>query len=160
MIAESSISMDDFDVIGQHHQQTNSNDDMTVAEYLSEKVRDFDLSNRIETSSTLREALQKYEHMHGSMIENFWRTGSSSAKFLVVQLSRALGIGNRLLILIGAFLLSLLTERALLVHWPSYPAPLENLFALPPGTAGVLLPAILTFCFRHSFFLSSILGYG
>ncbi len=136
MIAESSISME-FDDMG--NQQTNSHYSMTVAEYLSEKGRMFDLSNRIETNSTLREALQKYERMHGSILENFRRTGSSSAKFLVVQLSRALGIGNRLLILIGAFLLSLLTERALLVHWPSYPAPLENMFALPPGTAGIFL---------------------
>ncbi len=143
MIAESSISME-FDDMG-NQQQTNSHYSMTVAEYLSEKGRVFDLSNRIETNSTLREALRKYEHMHGSMIEKFRRTGSSSAKFLVVQLSRALGIGNRLLILVGAFLLSLLTERALLVHWPSHPAPLENLFALPPGTAGILLPAILMF---------------
>jgi hypothetical protein len=110
----------------------NFTQSLPAMSYLGETGRAFDLNHRSGVNSTLHDDIQKYENMHRNMVEDY-KTGGSASKFVVVQLSRALGMGNRLLILVGSFLLSLLTNRGLLVHWPSHPAPMEHLFTLPPG---------------------------
>ena len=46
-------------------------------------------------------------------------TGQLALRYVVIALNDESGLGNRLLALISGYLLAILSERALLIHWPT-----------------------------------------
>eukprot|EP00698_Gefionella_okellyi_P017747 TRINITY_DN5233_c0_g1_i1.p1 TRINITY_DN5233_c0_g1~~TRINITY_DN5233_c0_g1_i1.p1 ORF type:complete len:419 (-),score=60.95 TRINITY_DN5233_c0_g1_i1:483-1739(-) len=64
-------------------------------------------------SLTLQQAIERYSRIHQEQLDAFARDGSG--RFVIIWPFG--GLGNRLLPSITGFLLSLLTDRALLVNW-------------------------------------------
>jgi hypothetical protein len=66
-------------------------------------------------------------------------------RLLVAVVSPTIGLGNRMLSIISAFLVALLSRRAMLIYWqPHVPPQLDELFALPPGLQWDYIQALQT----------------
>ena len=76
--------------------------------------------------------------------------GGHDDMYLVAVVNTNIGLGNRLLSLVGAFALALATRRTLLVQWPEEyrydmpPSSLEDLLDLPPELAVFYDPVTLS----------------
>lgn len=67
-----------------------------------------------EAAATFR----SFERRQAAALENM-----ASARFVMARMNPGAGLGNRMVALVSAFVLSIATDRALLIEWESYAEP-------------------------------------
>eukprot|EP00301_Raphidiophrys_heterophryoidea_P019081 c4062_g1_i1.p1 GENE.c4062_g1_i1~~c4062_g1_i1.p1 ORF type:complete len:909 (+),score=209.70 c4062_g1_i1:3-2729(+) len=86
---------------------------------------------KLDSPQAFALAIDEYVQMHSRMTSP--GEAIESKKFVVVHIPPKLGVGNRLLSVVSAFVIGMLSKRALLVDWPLDLPPLSQLFELPRG---------------------------
>jgi tetratricopeptide (TPR) repeat protein len=105
------------------------------------------------------DAVDEYEAQHALHTQQGPGKHLAHGQFVVVVLDAHINLGNRLIVLVSAFVLALLTNRALLVYWSNYAQPLESLLRLPPRLVWSYLQVgrfvIASIVFHHVLFCRS-----
>jgi hypothetical protein len=77
-----------------------------------------DNMERAEQSPEAAAAFRAFERRQAAALKNI-----GSARFVMARMNPAAGLGNRMVALVSAFVLSIATDRALLIEWESYAEP-------------------------------------